>query len=48
MYNRLFFVVLGAALALPHPAKAGVLLLTNPNQFSGQETLFTFEGIQPF
>jgi hypothetical protein len=48
MYNRLFFVVLGAALPLPNPAMAGVLLLTNPNQFSGQETLLTFEGVQPF
>jgi hypothetical protein len=48
MYNRLFFVVFAAALALPNPAKAGVLLLTNPNQFSGQETLLTFEGVQPF
>jgi hypothetical protein len=48
MYNRLFFVVLAAALALPSTAKAGVLLLTNPNQFSGNETLLTFEGVQPF
>jgi PEP-CTERM motif len=48
MYNRLFFVIFAAALALPNPAKAGVLLLTNPNQFSGQETLLTFEGVQPF
>ena len=47
MYYRLF-VVLAAALALPIPANAGVLLLTNPNQFSGQETLLIFEGIQPF
>ena len=48
MYNRLVFVVFAAALALPNPANAGVMLLTNPNQFSGQETLLTFEGIQPF
>jgi hypothetical protein len=48
MYNRLFFMVFAAALALPNPAKAGVLLLTNPNQFSGNETLLTFVGVQPF
>jgi hypothetical protein len=50
MHTRLFGLsfVLAAAFALPIPAKAGTALLTNPNQFSGNETLLTFEGVQPF
>src|SRR5262245_35752356 len=41
-------VVVVAALALPGLAKAAIVPLTNPNQFSGNETLLTFQGVQPF
>jgi hypothetical protein len=44
----LSFLVLGAALAWPTAAQADIMLLLNPNQFSGNETLLTFEGVQPF
>jgi hypothetical protein len=43
-----FFVIVVLGLGLPGPAKADIILLTNPDQFSGNETLLTFEGVQPF
>lgn len=44
----LFLIFFGLSLGLVGSAEASFILLTNPGQFSGRESLLTFEGIQPF
>jgi hypothetical protein len=41
-------LALALGLCAAGPARADIIVLTNPNQFSGSETVLTFAGVQPF